>query len=109
MSLILCFHMETGLESILFFCELRVRMNQSKSIYTFVLECSIVLIFVQEIATKQCQDTVGHKKLKGGLLQFIHCFFHVVDKWSHSLDQCRAWAFFMCLVLVLLCLFLEIK
>lgn len=65
-------------------------MNRSKSINTFVLECNVVLIFVQEIATKQCRDTVAHKELKSALvLDPSAFFFHFIDKQHHPLDCIR--------------------
>lgn len=55
-NLILCFHMEMWLDSIFLWVESK-SISQFESIYKFVLECSVGLIFVQEIATKQWKDT----------------------------------------------------
>lgn len=55
-NLILCFHMEMWLDSIFLWVESK-SISHFESIYKFVLECSVGLIFVQEIATKQWKDT----------------------------------------------------
>lgn len=55
-NLILCFHMEMWLDSSFLWVESK-SISQFESIYKFVLECSVGLIFVQEIATKQWKDT----------------------------------------------------
>lgn len=58
-SLILCFHNGNVIEvNFIFLWVWSKGMNQSKSIYTFVLECIVVLIFVQALSPKELKDAL---------------------------------------------------